>query len=99
MLGPALTEMLRRVADIPAAKRTAKQKAVLRELGQLYAAAKPDKKSTTPQKTGAGLSPQVHAELADMVRAPRFWDKRVLRITKPEPPSARICPICGADVS
>ena len=89
MLGPALSEMLHRLANIRPNDRTDDQKQVLEELSRLYAAF-PDPEKTSP--ANPGIHAELRAALATMSDLSNF---SALTLTTKPKASAPKCPNCG----
>jgi hypothetical protein len=99
MLGPALIHILQNLKRVPLERRTPQQKALLRELELLNAVTSPE-----DGNLGHKVGRPVHGELGvvgfeHMVRGSSFRNiDNITTVTEPERGSARICPVCGADV-
>jgi hypothetical protein len=85
MLGSALTDLLRSLAEVPPNKRTPKQKALFEELALLCAA------------SAALKGDAQHVALrAQLISRFKIEDLAPFSVTRPKPKGgARKCPCCG----
>jgi hypothetical protein len=92
VLGPALTEMLHRIASMPNGKRTVEQEKVLHELGLLFAAFPGDPTDATPETLA------LHEDLRSAIKMKPdlYAGVTIAGITPPIGAApGKTCPICG----
>jgi hypothetical protein len=89
MLGTALTEILQSLAEIPADKRTKKQKALFEELALLYVASRAPSGEMQDERLIT-----LHAELRSQINIQNLGSISVVVRPKPKV-AAGNCPLCG----